>query len=92
MYNIYWTDLHEICRPGKTLAVDKRSEVIFFDLSRDVATATNWAGKIGLQYTPCSLHDIHYGGAASIRQEGQLLRTAQANKLPDLMDEGELIK
>jgi len=38
------------------------------------------------------LHDIHYGGGASIRQEGQLLRTAQANKLPDLMDEGELIK
>ena len=27
--NIYWTDLLEICRIGRTLAVDERSEVIF---------------------------------------------------------------
>jgi len=50
--NVYRTDLHEIYRIGRTLAVDERREVIFFDLSRDVAIATNffWGG-IDLQYT-----------------------------------------
>jgi len=34
------------------LAVDERREVIFFDLSRDVAVATNFfSGGIDLQYT-----------------------------------------
>ena len=28
--NIYQTDLHEICRIGRTLVVDERSEVIIF--------------------------------------------------------------
>jgi len=28
------TDLHEICRIGRSLAVDERFKVIFFDLSR----------------------------------------------------------
>jgi len=27
--NIYGTDVHEICRIGRTLAVDERSEAIF---------------------------------------------------------------
>jgi len=27
--NIYWTDLYDSCRIGRTLAVDERSEVIF---------------------------------------------------------------
>ena len=52
--NIY---LHEICRICRTLTVDERSSY-FFDLSRDVAVATNFVGKIDLQYTPCSSHDI----------------------------------
>ena len=30
----------------------------FFDSSRDVAVATNFLGKIDLQYTPYSSHDI----------------------------------
>jgi len=50
--NIYWTDLHEVGRIGRTLAVDERSEVIFFDPPRDIATETNFVGKIYLQYSP----------------------------------------
>ena len=56
--NIYRTDLRKICRIVRTLAVDERSEVIFFDPSRDVTVATNLVDKIGLQYTPCSSRDI----------------------------------
>ena len=51
--------------------------------------ATNCVGKIDLQYSPCSLHDIRQGGAAGIRQVGQLLCRAQVKKLPDSMDAGE---
>jgi len=40
--NIYLTDINQICRDGRTLTVDERSEVIFFDPSRDVAMATNY--------------------------------------------------
>ena len=43
--NIYRTDLHEICRIGRTLSVDERSEVIFVDSSRDVAVVTNFVGR-----------------------------------------------
>ena len=50
--NIYWTDVHEICRIGRTLATDERSEVIFFDPTRDDAVATNFVSKMYLQYTP----------------------------------------
>ena len=57
-YSLCWTDLHENCRIDRTLAVDERPEVIFFDPSRDVAVATNFVGKIDLQYSPCSSHDI----------------------------------
>jgi len=53
--------------------------------------ATNFVGKIDLHSTPCSSRDIRYGGAAGIRQEGQLLCVAQANELPDSMDAGEPI-
>jgi len=67
---------------GRTLAADKISVVIFFDPSRDAAVATNFVGKIDFQSTPC---DIRQGGASGIRQEGKLLRRAQANKLPDSM-------
>jgi len=56
--NIYRIDLHDICRIGRTLAVDERSEVIFFDPSKDVAVATNFVDKIDLHSTPCSSHDI----------------------------------
>jgi len=31
---------------------------LFFDLSRDVAVATNFVGKIDFQYSPCSSCDI----------------------------------
>ena len=65
--NICRTDLHQICRIGRTLAVDERYKVIFFDLSRDVAVVTNFVGKIDLQYTPCSSHDISWGSAAGIQ-------------------------
>ena len=44
--------------------------------------ATNFVGKIDFQSTPCN---IRQGGASGIRQEGKLLRRAQANKLPDSM-------
>ena len=40
--NIHPTDLYGMCTYGRTLAVDERSEVIFFDPSRDVAMATNF--------------------------------------------------
>jgi len=56
--NIYWTDLHEICRIGRTLAADKWREVNFFDPSGDVAMATNFVGKIDLYSMPCSSNDI----------------------------------
>jgi len=49
---------HVICRIGRTLAVDERSEVIFFDPSRDVAMATNFVGEIDLLPPPSSSHDI----------------------------------
>jgi len=53
--NIYWTYLHKICRFGRTLAVDERSEVIFFDPSKDVAVATNY---LLTESTPFSSHFI----------------------------------
>jgi len=34
------------------------SEVIIFDISRDVVVATGFHGKIDLQCAPCSWHDI----------------------------------
>jgi len=46
---IYWTDLRQICRVGRTVAADERSQVIFFDPSRDIAVATNFAGQIRAQ-------------------------------------------
>jgi len=36
------TDLYEIFKGGRTMAVDERSEVSFFDIARDVAVATNF--------------------------------------------------
>jgi len=62
--NVYRTNLHEICRIGRTLAADERSEVIFqhmklfFDPSKDVAVTTNFMGKIDLHFTRCSSSDI----------------------------------
>ena len=44
--NIYATDLHQICRVDRTAAVDERSEVSFFDHSRNVAAATIFVGFI----------------------------------------------
>jgi len=43
--NIFRTDLLGICRIDRTVAVDERSEVAFFDPSRDAAVATNCVGK-----------------------------------------------
>jgi len=40
------------------MAVDERSEVIFFDPSRGVAMATDFVDKIDVYATPCSSHDI----------------------------------
>jgi len=40
--DVYWTDIREICRVCRTTVVDERSEVIFFDFSEGVATATNF--------------------------------------------------
>jgi len=45
--NICRTDLHEICRIGRTLAVDKRAEVIYFD-PKGRSVATNFVGKLEL--------------------------------------------
>jgi len=39
---IYRTVLREICWVGRTLAVGERSEVIFFDLLKDVVTTANF--------------------------------------------------
>jgi len=41
------TDLYPICRNGRTVAVDERTEVKFFDPSRDAALATICVGFIG---------------------------------------------
>ena len=88
--NIYWTVFNEICKIGRTLAIDEQSEVIFYPAS-DVVMATNFVGKIDLQHSPSSSCDIHYGSTVGIWQEGQLLRKAQANELPDSMDTGKPI-
>jgi len=45
---MYQTDLHEICRTGRTLAVDERAEVIFFRSLKDVAVATTFVKKLDL--------------------------------------------
>jgi len=50
------------------LAVGEPVGSYFFDPSKDVAVATDCMGKIDLHCTPCSSHDIRYGGAAGIRQ------------------------
>jgi len=52
--NVHWTNLHSICRIGRTFAVDERSKVIFFDSSRNFAMDSNVVGNL-----PCSLRDIH---------------------------------
>ena len=41
------TDLYPICRNGRTVAVNERTEVKFFDPSRDAALATICVGFIG---------------------------------------------
>ena len=48
--------------------------------------ATNFVGKIDLV-----VHMTFARAAPPARQEGQLLRRAQANELPDSMDAGEPI-
>jgi len=56
--NVYQTDLHDTCSIGRALAVDERSEVIFFDPSKDVAAVSSFVDKIDLHSTRCSSHDI----------------------------------
>jgi len=89
------TDLHEICRIGRTLDADERSDVIFFDLSREVAAATNFVGKIDLQSSqnPHTVVRVTFARAASPtydkkdscyakrRQTNYLIRWTQANQL-----------
>ena len=87
--NIYQTDLHEICRICRTLAVDKGSEVIFFDLSRDVAVAASLVDKIDLQSTACMTfaraappaYDKKGSRYAGRRQTNYLIRWTQASQL-----------
>ena len=45
-----YTDLQQICKIGRTMAVDKKDLKSFFDLSRDVAVATNFVDQIQAQY------------------------------------------
>ena len=56
--NIYQTDLHQICRVGRTMAVDERPEVSFFDLSKDVAVATNFLSQMQAHITQFGTRDI----------------------------------
>ena len=42
--NIYGTDLHPVCRDGRTMAVDERTEVIFFRFLRDSAHGNQYCG------------------------------------------------
>jgi len=76
--NIYWTDLHQICRVARTTAVDERSEVSF-SILMDVAMATNFVDQIQAQSTQLSRHTTRSATAA------------QANKFPDSMDAGKPI-
>jgi len=54
------------------MAVDERSEVVFFYCSRDVAVATNFVGKIDLQSTHltrvCVRHEISAYGEKCIHR------------------------
>ena len=61
---------------------------LVFGPSRDVAVATNFVGKTRPKPHNCGLRGIRQGG---VRQEVQLLRRVQADKLPNLMDAGEPI-
>ena len=45
-----YTDLQQICKISRTMAVDKKDLKSFFDLSRDVAVATNFVDQIQAQY------------------------------------------
>jgi len=91
--NIYWTDPHEIYGFCTTLAVDQRSEVIFFDPSIDVAVATSFVGKIDLQYSPIvrmtfaraapRAYNKKRNCCAGRRQTNYLTRWTQANQLTD---------
>jgi len=82
--NTYWTDLHEICRIGRTLAVDERSEFNFFDLSMDVAMATNFVGiphllvRMVFARAAPPADDNCYAGR---RQTNYLTRWTQVNQL-----------
>jgi len=77
--NIYGTDLHEICRIGRTLTVDEWSEVIFFDHSRDVSVATNFVDKIDPQSTPCIISEHHIPWAARVWNTRQTLNVFEWN-------------
>ena len=49
--NIYQTDLHQICRVRRTIAVEERCKLVFDHPSRDIAVATNFADQIQAQST-----------------------------------------
>jgi len=90
--NIYWTDLCEIGRIGRTLAVDERSEVIFHR-SRNVAVTTNFVGRGEWASNPHLVVRMTFARAAppayvkkgncyaGRRHKNYLLRWTQANQL-----------
>ena len=49
--NIYQTDLHQICRVRRTIAVEERCKLVFDHPSSDIAVATNFADQIQAQST-----------------------------------------
>jgi len=96
-FNIYFSDfyrtgLREICRICRTLAVDERSGVIFLIPQGTLPwQPTLWAKSTS---NPHLVVRITFARAAppAYDKKGQLLCTAQTNKLPDSMDAGEPIK
>jgi len=66
----------------------------FFDISREVAAATNFVGKIDLQFTPCSFNSLQFcmTFARALRRHTTKRAGRRKKKLPDSMDAGEPIK
>ena len=88
--NIFRTDVHEIYMIGRTLAADERHEVIYFDLLRNIAVATNFVGKIDLHSNLVvrmtfaraapPAYDKKGNCCAGRRQTNYMIRWTQANQ------------
>jgi len=85
--NIYRTDLHEICRIGKTLAADK----VIFSLPQGTLQwqPILWAKSISNTHLVLRMTFARAAPPAHMQQEGKLLRRTLANKLHDSMDADE---